>query len=233
MTSAIETTPTIRVVRAGRTGYDEGYALQETHHAQVLAGREAGGPEVGRIILTEHDPVVTVTRRPGAADHVLLPEAELARRGVALRQTDRGGDVTYHGPGQIVCYPIVDLNRLGLRLHEYMRAMEEAVIRALAGLGVEARREPGATGVWVDGPGGAGAKVCAMGVRVRRWVSMHGLALNVDPDLSHFGLIVPCGLAGRPVTSLRALRGDACPDQGRVAEALVDELCAVLGARRA
>lgn len=216
------------VVHAGRTGYAEGYALQQAHHAAVLAGRETGSPQLGRIILTEHDPVVTVTRRPGAADHVLLPRAALAERGVELAETDRGGDVTYHGPGQLVCYPVVDLNRLGLRLHDYMRSLEESVIRTLGAFGVEARRDPGATGVWVDRPGQPPAKVCAMGVRVRRWVSMHGLAINVDPDMSHFGLIVPCGLAGRPVVSLRQLLNEKCPTVDRMADELVGRLSGVL-----
>jgi lipoate-protein ligase B len=162
---------------------------------------------------------------------VLFSREVLAARGVAVRETDRGGDVTYHGPGQLVCYPIVDLNRLGLRLHEYMRCLEETVIRTLARFGVEGRRDPGATGVWVADPSDPTrmAKVSAMGVRVRRWVTMHGLSLNVDPDMAHFGLIVPCGLAGRPVTSLRQMKGDACPSMDRVAGVLVEELSGVLG----
>lgn len=219
------------LVRAGRTAYEDAHELQGAHHAAVLAGREAGSEEVGRVILTEHDPVITVTRRPGAAGHVLFSREALAARGVAVRETDRGGDVTYHGPGQLVCYPIVDLNRLGLRLHEYMRCLEETVIRTLARFGVEGRRDPGATGVWVADPSDPArtAKVSAMGVRVRRWVTMHGLSLNVDPDMAHFGLIVPCGLAGRPVTSLRQMKGDACPSMDRVAGVLVEELSGVLG----
>jgi len=221
------------VIRAGRSAYPEAYELQQAHHAAVLAGRASGSDEAGRVILTEHDPVITVTRRPGAAGHVLLPEAALAARGVAVCPTDRGGDVTYHGPGQLVCYPIVDLNRLGLRLHEYMRCLEETVIRTLGRFGIAGVRDPSATGVWVADPGagvpGTTAKVSAMGLRIRRWVTMHGLSLNVDPDMSHFGLIVPCGLAGRPVTSMRALKNDACPSLGRVAEVLVTELAGVLG----
>lgn len=217
------------VIRAGRTAYPDAVALQQTHHAAVLASRDTQHPESGRIILTEHDPVITVTRRPGVSDHVLLPTQSLAARGIAVHETDRGGDVTYHGPGQLVCYPIVDLNALGLRIHEYMRALEQAVIDTLAAFNIHAARDPGATGVWVPGPDGAPhAKVCAMGVRVRRWVAMHGLAINIDPDMSHFALIVPCGLAGRPVTSMRAQIGDACPPMDRVAEVLVDQLSAVL-----
>lgn len=222
-----------KVIDAGRTAYCEGYALQEAHHAEVLAAREGvsspgGAPEFGRFILTVHDPVITVTRRPGAAGHVLFSPEALRARGVDLCETDRGGDVTYHGPGQLVCYPIVDLNRLGLRLHEYMRTMEEAVIRTLARFGVEGRRDPGATGVWVPRDDGSMAKVCAMGVRVRRWVTMHGLAINLDPDMGHFDLIVPCGLAGRAVTSLKRETGERCPSMDALAGVLVEELSACL-----
>src|SRR5690606_29440764 len=161
--------------------------------------------------------------------HVLATPGLLARHGVELVETDRGGDVTYHGPGQLVAYPIVDLNRVGLRLHEYMRALEGAVIAAVAGFGVAGERDPAATGVWVPGAvRGESAKLCAMGVRVRRWVSMHGLALNVTTDLSHFGLIVPCGLAGRPVTSLHALLGDRCPPMAEGTAAVVRALGAQL-----
>ena len=126
-------------------------------------------------------------------------------------ETDRGGDITYHGPGQLVAYPILDLNLLGLRIHPYMRLLEEVVIRTLAEFGVQAGRDPEATGVWVDPLQPTSRKIAALGVRLSRWCSMHGLALNVEPDLEHFGLIVPCGLHDRSVTSLRAELGDRCP----------------------
>lgn len=229
-------TPRFTVVHAGLTHYADAYVLQTAHHGAVLANRGSGSPEVGRIILTEHHPVITVSRRPGASAHVLHTPGALAARGIDLQETDRGGDVTYHGPGQLVCYPIVDLNRLGLRIHEYMRALETGVIRALARCGLPAHRDPGATGVWVTIPAGRGgantpgapAKVAALGVRVRRWVTLHGLAINIDPDLSHFDLIVPCGLTGRPVTSLKKETGDRCPPLGAVAGLLVEELTKVL-----
>jgi lipoate-protein ligase B len=214
----------LAVIHAGRTRYRDAVELQRTHLEAVLASRESGSPERGRIILTEHEPVITVTRRPDAQSHVLFSQAALSARGVEVCETDRGGDVTYHGPGQLVCYPIIDLNRAGLRIHEYMRALEEAVMRVLARFGIECRRDPEATGVWVPRGSGPDAKICAMGVRVRRWVSMHGLAINVDPDMSHFGLIVPCGLAGRPVTSMKEIAGEACPSMDEVAGVLIDEL---------
>lgn len=207
----------------GRVSYAEAYRIQNARHESVLAGRGEGDGPIGTILLVEHDPVITVTRRPGVAEHVIATEAMLAQHGVTLADTDRGGDVTYHGPGQLVVYPIVDLNRMNCRIIEYLRALEEIIIGVLADVGVQGERDEGATGVWTR-DGDEFAKVAAIGVRVRRWVTLHGLALNVDPDLAHFGLIVPCGLHGRPVTSLRRLMGDACPDIARVKGLLVERM---------
>lgn len=189
----------------GLRDYADAFALQQRAHAEVLEGRAADGPM--RLLLVEHPPVVTVSRRPGAASHLVASPERLASLGIQVAETDRGGDITYHGPGQLVAYPIVDLQRLELRVHAYVRALEEAVIQALAGWGVEGRRDPEATGVWVGG--GAGRKICAIGVRVGRWVTTHGLALNVTTDLRHFQTIVPCGLHGRDVTSLERERSFA------------------------
>lgn len=187
----------------GRMGYAAAYERQLEAQRRVLEARESGADLAGVVITVEHDPVITVTKRPEAASHVLASAELLAAHGVELVETDRGGDVTYHGPGQLVVYPIVDLQRTGVRLHGFMRLMEEAVIRAMSGLGLEGVRDPDATGVWLaDDAGAAERKVCAIGIRVSRWISRHGLALNVAPDLDHFQLIVPCGLVGRPVTSL-------------------------------
>ena len=217
----------LRAVDLGGLPYGPAYAQQVHHVEEVLASREAGHPEIGRVLLVEHDPVITVGRRPGSMKHLLGSPDALARAGVALAETDRGGDITYHGPGQLIAYPILDLNRLGLGLHAYMRLLESAVAAACASFGVRARRDEAATGVWVDTAEGP-AKVCAMGVRVRKWVSLHGLALNVTTDLSRFELIVPCGLAGRRVTSLAALLGAACPPMTDVKQALVESLGAAL-----
>jgi lipoyl(octanoyl) transferase len=162
----------------------------------------------------------------------LASTAQLDRLGVEVAPTDRGGDITYHGPGQLVAYPILDLNLLGLRLHEYMRTLEEAVIGVCAGFGVDAIRDTSATGVWIpDERGAPSRKIGAMGVRVKRWVSMHGLALNVSTDLTHFDLIVPCGLPGRPVTSLARELGDGAPSMAQVKSSLVAHLDRVFGAR--
>ena len=224
-------THTLATIDLGSMAYDDALAVQREHHARVLEARERGGPHGGVLLLVEHDPpVITLGRRPGSAQHLVANEAQLAAQGVELRLTDRGGDITYHGPGQLVAYPIVDLNRLGMRLHEYMRALEQAVIDVCASSGIAARCEAGATGVWVDGagPGGAASKVCAIGVRVQRWATMHGLALNVTTNLEHFDLIVPCGLQGRTVTSLDKLLGAACPSMDEVKARLAAALAAQL-----
>lgn len=220
---------TIEVFNLGRIGYRPAYERQVVELERVSASREASGPHIGTLLLVEHDPVITVSNRPTAASNLTATPQVLARAGVAVEPTDRGGDITYHGPGQLVAYPILDLNRLHLRLHDYMRLLEQTVIDTLGGYGIEGRREEGATGVWVgEGPA---SKIAAMGVRVRRWISMHGLALNVDPDLSHFDLIVPCGLAGRTVTSMRRVLGTA-PGMIDVQATLIQKLGAQLSVSR-
>lgn len=153
----------------------------------------------------EHPPVITLGRGAREA-HLLLPEGELARQGVEVARVGRGGDITWHGPGQLVGYPIVDLEPLGRDLHRFLRLLEAVLIGALATFGVTALRVPGKTGVWV-----AGAKIASIGVAVRRWVSWHGFALNVAADLSGFAAIVPCGLPGVEMTSLERLLGRPVP----------------------
>lgn len=194
--------------------------MQRAHHEVVLgwrggSGLPDGGP-VGRVLVVEHDPVITISRRPGVAANLLATPEMLAHHGIETHETDRGGDITYHGPGQIVVYPIIDLKRTGIRVIEYIRLLEQAIIETIGGYGIVGERDSDATGVWVGEKPDA-AKVAAIGVRVRKWVTLHGLALNVRTDLSHFEMIVPCGLAGRPVTSLERILGDACPPTAEVA----------------
>lgn len=218
--------PQPEFIDLGRMPYAQALALQRRTLDEAVAARDQSGWK-GRVFLVEHDPpVITVTRRPGVAGHLLASQDFLAARGIELHETDRGGDITYHGPGQLVVYPILDLNELGLRIHGYMRFLEEVVIRTLTGFGVVGWRDGAATGVWVGGetteegtPTG-GAKICALGVRVSRWITMHGLALNVDPDLAHFQTIVPCGLHGRTVTSLARELGPQAPEMAEVKAAL-------------
>ena len=219
--------------------YPEALDLQRSLQAAVRESRDEG-PGLGHLLLLEHDPpVVTVSRRPGAAENVLAGPEALARHGIEREETDRGGDVTYHGPGQLVAYPIIDLDRIGLRIHAWIRLLEQAIIDTLGDFGLAAGRDAGATGVWVgrtadDVDGIGGRKIAAIGVRVSRWVSMHGLALNVDPDLAHFGLIVPCGLVGRPVTSMAAELEASVPAMPLVKQRLALRLgVAIAAAERA
>jgi lipoyl(octanoyl) transferase len=209
----------LRVVRLGRVPYAEGLALQAERIAAVRAGTE---PET--LFLLEHDPVVT--RGTSTEDeHLLATRDELGLRGIELFDAGRGGDVTYHGPGQLVGYPILDLKPDRRDLHRYLRDLEEVVIRTLARFGVEGAREEGLTGVWT--PAG---KVAAIGVRVSSgWITSHGFALNVDPDLAHFDTIVPCGIGDRAVTSLRRILGEQTPSLEDVADAAAQELAAWFG----
>jgi lipoyl(octanoyl) transferase len=203
----------LRVLRPGRVAYATALAWQRETARAVRAGT---APET--LFLLEHAPVVTMGRR-ATGEHVLLPAEELAARGVELVETDRGGDVTYHGPGQVVGYPILDLRRRGLGPHTYLRFLEGVLIDVLAGFGVEGFRDPAYTGVWT-----AQGKIAAMGIRVSGGVSLHGFALNVCTDLSGFGLIVPCGIQGRAVASMdRVLGRPVAVDEvmDRLAEAFV------------
>jgi len=240
----------------GRIAYRDAYEIQLERVARQLEARESGEGPVGTVLLLEHDPpVITVSRRPDARKHLVATPELLERHGVTVAETDRGGDITYHGPGQLVAYPIIDLKRVGgaagLGLHEYMRLLERAVIATCAAFGVRAHRDVCATGVWVGGDEertgaacadgetnaggigagvGGGSKICAMGVRVKRWVTMHGLALNVSTNLEHFRLIVPCGLAGRAVTSLERELGESRPSMDEVKARLAGELAGEIGA---
>lgn len=161
-----------------------------------LLERVASGDAEDTLIFVEHPAVLTL----GANFHdenLLLPVEEYTRRGIEVHRTNRGGDVTYHGPGQLVVYPIFRLDRVGRDLHAWMRALEETMVVTLREFGLEGYRFPPNTGAWVNG-----RKIAAIGVKVRRWVSMHGIALNCDADLTPFGLIVPCGIRDHGVTSL-------------------------------
>jgi len=198
--------------------YARAWALQR----DLVRARQAGAiPDV--LVLLEHPPVVTFGRS-GKTQHLLVPPDTLRARGIDLFEVERGGDITYHGPGQLVGYPIVDLRAMDEDVVRYMRTLEESLIRTLAVFGIAAGRERGYPGVWVGG-----AKVAAMGVAVKRRVTMHGFALNVDTDLSVFDLINPCGL-GRPVTSMRRLSGPAL-EMSRVRAVYAEEFTQVFGIR--
>lgn len=186
----------LRVVRPGRVGYADALARQRAAATAVRAG---DGPET--LFLLEHPPVITMGRR-ATGDHVLLSPQDLSERGVELVETDRGGDVTFHGPGQVVGYPILDLRRRGLGPHTYLRFLEATLVGVLASYGIDGFRDPEHTGVWT-----AHGKIAAMGIRVSAGVSLHGFALNVNTDLRWFGMIVPCGIQGRAVASMDRVLG--------------------------
>jgi lipoyl(octanoyl) transferase len=193
--------------------YRQAWALQEAALAEVADGAAE------RLLLVEHPPVITLGRRPPTSEHLLASPDDLARAGVEVVHSDRGGEITFHGPGQLVVYPIIRLIDHRLSVGGYVRMLEHSVIAALAEMGVTGQREQGAVGVWTGN-----AKICAIGVRIRRGVSMHGLALNVDIDLSRFDLIVPCGLSGRAVTSLRQVLGEKTPPMATVKTVLAGAL---------
>ncbi|MBE3068646.1 MAG: lipoyl(octanoyl) transferase LipB [Planctomycetes bacterium] len=182
----------------GRAAYEPTLWLQQRLRDEVRAAPD----ERACLILVEHDPPVITLGRGAKAAHVLASRDRLAREGVELHESQRGGDVTYHGPGQVVGYPILRLDLHGRDVHRYLRDLEEVLLRLLARYGIEGCRAAGMTGVWVGGE-----KVAAIGVAISRWVTWHGFALNVDPNLGHFGLIVPCGLSGMGVTSMARLLG--------------------------
>jgi lipoyl(octanoyl) transferase len=198
-------TPGVRelwVTRLGRMGYAEALELQR----QVARDRISGAIPQDVLLLVEHPPVVTLGRSTKQKNMISSP-AFLASKGVELFEVERGGDVTFHGPGQLVGYPIIDLKRHRLDLHWYLRQVEEALIRTLAHYDIPGERSTGFTGVWTKG-----RKIASIGVHARDWVTWHGFALNVTTDLSYFDFIVPCGIDGVTMTSIQkelSLRGDS------------------------
>lgn len=211
-------TAPIEVIDWGRTEYNDAFARQKARVEERRAGRCGDA-----LIFTEHEPVYTMGLRKGAEQHLVWTAAECARQGIAVVSTNRGGDITYHGPGQIVGYPILSL-RHRRDLHAYLRDLEEVVIRTLATYGLAAARLKGKTGIWIDDA----RKICAIGVAVRTWISYHGFALNVDPDMSHFGGIVPCGITDGTVTSL-SNELDKAVDRAEVKSRLAVEFERVFG----
>lgn len=186
----------------GLIDYAEAWQRQESLFSQRLAQKVAGeAGAIDRIVLCEHPHVYTLGRS-GKAANMLLSDEQLKRIGATYYHIDRGGDITYHGPGQLVCYPILDLERYGLGLKDYIAILEEAVICVCAHYGIRAGRLEKATGVWLDAHDSRARKICAIGVRSSRYVTMHGLALNVNTDLRYFSYINPCGFIDKGVTSL-------------------------------
>jgi len=191
----------------GLLDYQDAWRRQEEVFAAILALKQENRinqtalPTPNYLIFTEHPHVYTLGKS-GHEEYLLLDEEGLKEKEATYYKINRGGDITYHGPGQIVGYPILDLDNFFTDIHLYLRTLEEAVILTLADYGVIAGRYPGFTGVWIDADKETARKICAMGVRASRWVTMHGFAFNVNADLSYFGHIVPCGIDDKDVTSL-------------------------------
>lgn len=198
---------TIQIQDLGVKAYKETWDIQEVLLQKAVAqkkkNRDAMVPKIteNHFLFVEHPPVITLGKS-GLPKHLLLNEAELAQKGIEFYTTNRGGDITFHGPGQVVGYPILDLENFFTDIHKYLRLLEEMVILTLAEYGIEATRSDGETGVWLDVGTPIARKICAMGVKASRWVTMHGFALNVNTDLRYFDYIIPCGIHGKAVTSL-------------------------------
>jgi lipoyl(octanoyl) transferase len=207
------------IERFGCLPYAEALELQR----QLARARISGALSEDALLLMEHPSVVTLGRSSKPA-HLLASSELLASRGVELFEVERGGDVTFHGPGQLVGYPIVDLKRHKRDLHWYLRRVEESLIIALRAIGIEADRNPGLTGVWTHG-----RKIASIGVHARDWVTWHGFALNVETDLSFFDLIVPCGIESVVMTSIHRERGNLAPTIDRVATVVGQAFADVFG----
>ena len=206
--------------------YAEAWEQQTAWFDELIAAKQAGQPYVNRLILCQHPHVYTLGRS-GKAYNMLLGEAQLNALGATLYHIDRGGDITYHGPGQLVSYPSLNLEEFSLGLKEYVHLLEEAVIRVCASYGITAGRLEKATGVWLEGDTPRARKICAIGVRSSHYVTMHGLALNVNTDLRYFSYINPCGFVDKGVTSLQKELGRELPME-EVEERLSREILELL-----
>jgi lipoyl(octanoyl) transferase len=210
-----------QIVDLGLMGYAEAWALQK----RIVAARKAGATE-DVLLLCEHPHVITQGRN-GNRENLLVSDHILRQKGVEFHATDRGGDITYHGPGQIVGYPILNLAAIRRDVGWYVRALEEAMLRATSEFGIAAARVPGKTGIWVQ-RGATEEKLAAIGVHLSRWVTSHGFAYNVSTDLRYFDLIVPCGIADRKPTSLEKLLGRSVKRE-EVAPRIANHLSEVFG----
>jgi len=188
---------------------------------KVKNRREDAGLETDNHFLFVEHPHVYTLGKSGDLSNLLLSEAQLAEKGATFYKINRGGDITYHGPGQIVGYPILDLDNFFTDIHKYLRLLEEVIIRTLAEYGLLTERSPGETGVWLDVGTPFARKICAMGVRASRWVTMHGFALNVNADLGYFDNIIPCGIRGKAVTTLNNELGVERVDEAEVKRKLL------------
>jgi lipoyl(octanoyl) transferase len=188
----------------GIVGYQDAWDFQERLLQENVSAKMSlpAKPTVNHLLFCAHPPVYTLGKS-GQMEHVLINEKEREEKGIGFYKTNRGGDITFHGPGQLVAYPILDLEHFGKDIGKYLRNLEQVIIDTLADYGLKGDRSPGETGVWLDPDvKGRERKICAMGVRCSRWITMHGLALNMNTNLEYFNFIIPCGISQKQVTSL-------------------------------
>ena len=213
----------VKITELGFLPYSEAWDIQEEYFSNTIAVKRQNRQldssilTENHLLLVEHPPVFTIGKS-GKIDHLLLKEEVLKSKGIAFFKTNRGGDITFHGPGQLVGYPILDLDNFFTDIHKYLRYLEEIIIKTLSDFGLNSARSDGETGVWLDLDTPFARKICAMGVRASRWVTMHGFALNINTDLSYFDYIVPCGIQGKGVTSIaKELKREVDPSLVRAA----------------
>jgi len=191
-----------------KTAWDRQTELLQSIVDQKRANREADikTPTQNYLIFCEHPPVYTIGKS-GKIEHLLINEQSLAEQNIQFFRNNRGGDITFHGPGQLMVYPVLDLDNFFTDIHKFLRFLEEAVIQTIAEYQIKGGRVEGATGVWIDAENFAASKICAMGIRASRWVTMHGIALNVSTNLNYFNNIIPCGITDKAVTSIQKETG--------------------------
>ncbi len=210
----------------GHKDYKETWDYQETLFQDIIDikirnRRESKDDKTPNYLLFVEHPHVYTLGKSGDLSHLLIGEAELKAKNATFYKINRGGDITYHGPGQIVGYPILDLENFFTDIHKYLRFLEESIILTLSEYGIQATRSPGETGVWLDVDTPFARKICALGVRSSRWVTMHGFALNVNTDLGYFDHIVPCGIRGKAVTSMHVELGVKEVDENQVKQKIM------------
>jgi lipoyl(octanoyl) transferase len=220
---------TIKVIDLGTKDYKETWDYQETLFQEILDTkiknrREETNTATSNYLLFVEHPHVYTLGKSGDMENMLLNEKQLEAKGASFYKINRGGDITYHGPGQIVGYPILDLENFFTDIHKYLRLLEEAIILTMGEYSLEGTRSQGETGVWLGVGTPFARKICAMGVRASRWVTMHGFALNVNADLGYFDNIIPCGIRGKAVTSLNIELGVERVDEDEVKQKIVKHL---------
>ena len=226
----------VEIQDLGKKDYKQTWDYQEDLFKGILNTkiknrREEASLETPNYFLFVEHPHVYTLGKSGDINNLLVDEAQLKAKNATFYKVNRGGDITYHGPGQIVGYPILDLDNFFTDIHKYLRLLEEVIILTLAEYGLNAERSPGETGVWLDVGTPFARKICAMGVRASRWVTMHGFALNINADLGYFDLMIPCGIRGKAVTSLNNELGVQNVDEEKVKQKILKHFSTLFEAK--